>query len=500
MLDRWATACMRAAVVFTVFVSSSAGADEIVRHFKPSTTIGGTPDFVHWETSNLPADMRITEIHIKCHDNVGRGSDAAVMVEIDGYEVGRHSVFRDGLHWLAFKVHGRAAHGKRLRILGLHEDARSRDPKERGGENLLLEEVIVWGEPKGPRESDPRNPTLEDQRALESHVLQRFAPTWVLAKESARPPLSIGFVLREASLRRVLELDETTGQHEGHPNIAEIWPAGMWTMNSIHSDGQYQLRLGSDVADGRSNRGLSEMTHGRSDQWVYGRVTPLGDDRYQVLYAIFFGWNNTTAPEGGNLLEVLGIPPGVGNHEGDWICVDFDVTFRIADPSNAKIDRAIFHNHGRQIFATGSMLQYGDDGRPLVFLENEAQEAWPVASHKGLMQENQAIPTGMYSNKRLDGVKKMGILFGDEGDSEYPAVRDHSGQGKRLPSGFVVNVGQAFSEDLPTDAQFFHLFDGRWGSNWVSGPGFETVSPKSPRHNSKKWSRNFKDTRAWVKE
>jgi hypothetical protein len=73
-----------------------------------------------------------------------------------------------------------------------------------------------------------------------------------------------------------------------------------------------------------------------------------------VNYFLFLTWNQT-AYSGGE-----------GNQEGDWLCLDFQVT--ATDPRRPSITHALYHNHGRILLVERSAVELRA-GQPVAYLE-----------------------------------------------------------------------------------------------------------------------------------
>jgi hypothetical protein len=87
-----------------------------------------------------------------------------------------------------------------------------------------------------------------------------------------------------------------------------------------------------------------------------------------VNYFLFLTWNQT-AYSGGE-----------GNQEGDWLCLDFQVT--ATDPRRPSITHALYHNHGRILLVERSAVELRA-GQPVAYLEAGTNEPWPNRGGRG---------------------------------------------------------------------------------------------------------------------
>lgn len=202
--------------------------------------------------------------------------------------------------------------------------------------------------------------------------------------------------------------------------------------------------------------------------------SPSPGRKYVMLqYYAFFPWNETS------------YSGGVGNHEGDWMCVDFNVD--ITDPRNPSIHSAIYHNHGRQILVrTSSALRY-DGARPLVFLEKGTNEPWPNAGGRGF--SGFPLAPNVMLNHRFE--------CGDDGwrPNEHKIVREHRGNGPQVRNFVLLNLGER-GEPMPGEVQRFVMrYPGTYGGwskgfNYVFGR-YRATCPEGPVFQRTMWDRDF---------
>lgn len=209
---------------------------------------------------------------------------------------------------------------------------------------------------------------------------------------------------------------------------------------------------------------------------VFGHVRHLTGEFYSVKYFLFLAWNET-AYDGGE-----------GNHEGDWLCADFQVRVPAADGrpdlSKALLEYALLHNHGRVLLVGSANLDKTSDGRPQMYLERGTNEPWPNKGKRGF----EGWPDGLRVTKNFGGGKGP--------SSEHKVVREHEGKGVPYDTkGKVQNL-----ETSKTDSVWLVLnYRGQWGERdddkWKAITGYDATNPHSPRWNSKMWERSFTDKR-----
>ena len=227
---------------------------------------------------------------------------------------------------------------------------------------------------------------------------------------------------------------------------------------------------------------------------IFGRATERGQTENalicEVSYYLFLTWNVTAYDK------------GEGNHEGDWIAVDFQVYVPNGDVSNAYIMYGLFHNHGRVLLVDKKLVEMDkEEKRPLIYLERGTNEPWPNAGGRGF-------------NGWPDGVKTTKLWPCGEGlESEYKVVREHRGSKVKYDTHKKVkNLDGSPEED--DEIYLFREYRGQWGEyddddyKWLHGQ--DATNPRSPRWNEKMWKRNFvpekhandplKAAEAWTKK
>ena len=189
----------------------------------------------------------------------------------------------------------------------------------------------------------------------------------------------------------------------------------------------------------------------RLHKGVFGHVKKLqGEHMFSVKYILFLAEN------------VTNFPGGEGYHEGDWLCVDFQVHSKFRPGEDGKFDYellyGVYHHHGKQTVTRD--IQKTPDGRPLVYMERGVNEAHPDAG----------------------------------GDDYFDGVREHDGKGLPYDTrGGVRNLNT--SEDI--DCQLVRNYRGKWGNyvidrfSWVPWIGQDIENPEGPPWQPKMWDRSF---------
>jgi hypothetical protein len=250
---------------------------------------------------------------------------------------------------------------------------------------------------------------------------------------------------------------------------------------------------------------------GREIDWardtrIYGRVVEAGPgDEYHVQYFLLFAWNDTDTPASRGTRNEMGMgwpsrvrnPDNAGNHEGDWVCVEF--TVRASDPKKPAFLRGVYHNHGRQIFVDyGKSGFLGRGNKPFVFLERGTNEPWPFPSNEGIKDDDRRIPPGVSASKRFGAIENDSTAPGG-----YSLVRTHAEDRLEREVATVVNVGSEKYGKKGDEVWFFHHFPGRYGSIWYKnlyGPKeLDTPSPRGPVFQPQMWKREHGKP-VWVKE
>jgi hypothetical protein len=225
---------------------------------------------------------------------------------------------------------------------------------------------------------------------------------------------------------------------------------------------------------------------------LYGRCAKSKDGKsYRIQYFLFFGYNDCDETR-----NILRCP--FGNHDGDVVCVEF-----IVDITTKQATRAVYHDHGRQIFVDGPaipMEKHDGMDHPVVYLEKGNHEALPWPGTEGFRRGS--VPAGIATNKILHAKKYFGYAFGgetgpDPGDA--PAVRLHLGRRFQLYITNVKNVGEYAHPYPNAEARFIMTFRGKYGREGYDGSDiltfwkkFESVdSPEGPPYQTKMWNDDF---------
>ena len=326
----------------------------------------------------------------------------------------------------------------------------------------------------------PSGLSIQDQSAL----LQRLAPVFITANKTDFPVVAPTDFARNSRVVLIgkipfdvpgdippaprFESEDTVGQ------ILEFVANGNDTTYLALRLRASFLGQGWFNGDGKRNEDFNRqsMTEGRG---VLGAVRGLGENKLLVQYFLLLTHNTTAdAP--------------YGDHEGDWICIDF-----IVERSNLEhpvVSQAIFHNHGRQLRIEPQVLKY-DSGHPLVWLEEGSNEPWPVRGTRGF---SGYPPSGLTVNKMWPD--------GEDYGSEHKVVCHHRGEGfAYYTEGAVIDV----QNDPGEDARLVRVFKGTWGGHWKNFDpdddvfpglgfffgGYSTESPRSPLYQDKMWERKY---------
>ncbi|MBS0195295.1 MAG: hypothetical protein JSR77_00900 [Planctomycetes bacterium] len=331
----------------------------------------------------------------------------------------------------------------------------------------------------------------------EARLLQLFAPTFVLDTQRNGPREGVGIpetvtrLVQHAVFRESLPPPQTFRDY-AFSSVAEA-AAFMRSrddrgagLRARHTDGDFRWGY-SNISGGESSW---PDAIARNDG-LYGRVWRPWEaypDIYSVQYFVYLTWNETT------------VSGGEGNHEGDWLCVDFGVDLR-ANPQYPTILHAIYHNHGRQFFVEPRCLEF-EDGHPMVYPENGVNEAWPARGQGVGWATGQSWPArdGFAANQNFD-------YEGSAYTSEGLSCRDHLGQGNRWETyrHSIKNIGEASSYNMCSpvgqfpsvrslcgdEGTFLLLYQGRYGDRG-EGDFYEGDPPRSPVYQAKLWSRSWK--------
>lgn len=341
------------------------------------------------------------------------------------------------------------------------------------------------------------------QDATEAALLTALSPAWFPhdANEATRGPQSITWLIRNGYMIEVVSGTQVAFFPGFRACGATPDQALSWALARQAATPAAEIQFGYCNRDG----GRDSQIPGDPMGWaylntagggMYGRVwrpllsapeRPLAENEYLVQYFLYFGYNDTDAPP----------PPCdlVGDHEGDWITVEFRVDG--TSPSRPRIVNAVYHNHGRQVFVRSPAGLRFVEGRPSVYIEREANEPWPFPGNDGFRPD--AVPALIDTNERLSAAP-FGITCTGEYESPcnfgYTAVRQHLG----LAGPFflsAVNVGSVSNPYPGHEPAFFLQYPGRYGSFWVNGCGIDTASPKGPRFQSEMWDRTYPRISVW---
>ncbi|MBC7834746.1 MAG: hypothetical protein H7Y88_06555 [Phycisphaerales bacterium] len=339
--------------------------------------------------------------------------------------------------------------------------------------------------------------------AVETDLLTRFAPVWYARGDGARPPLPIEWYVRHCRLEWYDQ--EYNGRSDAGDRLGFVDPISLAILNSINFDENVYYRLtfrdeswqsGDDLNDTMSWERLQNENRG-----VYGRVYPLAavgcPNAYLVQFYMFFGLNSTDNPPCSNF----------GYHEGDVICVEFEV---MPDGTGApRIVRAVYNNHGRKAFIDSPGALVFEDGHPVVYMETGTQEPLPWSGGCGFFS-GEPVPACVSTNEIFEGYEVLGWRFGAECE-DFQVVREHWGEGPRLLVTNVTNLGEIHYPGSNPEAIFLERYPGLFGHYAedricypvpfdcnCTGQIRPVTSPKAPRRQLKMWNREGNsDPRIW---
>ncbi|GAB4384358.1 MAG: hypothetical protein Kow0022_06720 [Phycisphaerales bacterium] len=357
--------------------------------------------------------------------------------------------------------------------------------------------------------------------STEQMLLSAFAPIWKADRlVGVRPPLPVEWWVRHCELRITDLLQYNLDGYNGR-SLYLYGPARtrctvpdltVALVNSVLEVGDfpcgdlngvppfYLLGAKQDrYRDGNDpNDPITWDRMNAEQRCVYGRVSPLGTSRYLVQYFMFFG-NNTTDTPGGTGIRY-------GEHQGDWICVEFEVLWDGSTPP--RVERAVYNNHGRKVFVDSPAGIDWQNSRPVVYLEIGTQEPLPWPGDCGFFP-GQPVPRCVGTNEVKTGFEAFGWRFGSECE-DFQVVRQHSGNGFVLDVTSVINLGERNGGWTSPEVEFIHIFPGRYGwfaedricvplvdcfwGNDIPGvtiPGVQ--SPKAPPYQEKMWDRAGND-------
>lgn len=345
----------------------------------------------------------------------------------------------------------------------------------------------------------------------ESFLLERFAPIWKADAPGARPPLPVEWWVRHCDLDITNLLLYSSDGYNGRSVYLEgpgravcetngiqltveflnsvFVPGSNFTCAGLGSTPPYylldarsdQFRSGNDPSDPITWGVLNAQGRG-----LYGRVTRwngMNESQYLVQYFLFFGLNSTDVPTG-----------NLGYHEGDWICVEFEVFWEGA--TSPRIERAVYNNHGRKIYIDSPAGLDFESGRPVVYMESNSQEAVPWPGNCGF-DPQEPVPACVGTNTVNGGFEVLGYRIGAECE-DFQVVREHRGQGEWLTTTSVKNLGEREAPNSDAEATFIQTFAGRYG--WYAedrfcafgsctGRQISVASPTGPPFQSKMWDR-----------
>jgi len=322
--------------------------------------------------------------------------------------------------------------------------------------------------------------------AFEQRLLDLYAPyiridVWRTGPESGVGiPSSIPRLIQHASINRYIEdqivflYQPTSVQDAIH--FLKNYPNGGSDLSLRHRHDDYMWGY-SDLPGGVSDW----PTAISQNDGLFGRVwrpwVGLGyADIYSVQYFVYLTYNDIDDPD------------DEGSHEGDWVAVDIAVDAR-ANPQYPTILHMVLHNHGRQFFVEPRCIEFFE-GHPVVYLENEVNEAWPNAGTgtSWIGGNNWPSRDGFASNKNLDF---EGSSFVNESTG-----RDHTGEGNLWPTWHlpVKNIGDNGHSLCGEEGEFILLYSGRYGDR-SEGDFYEGDPPRGPPFQVKMWNRDWLENR-----
>jgi hypothetical protein len=331
--------------------------------------------------------------------------------------------------------------------------------------------------------------------SVEQAILQEFSPVWWPGEMGQAAPQPIDWMCRHGRWKIFRNSDgsqvDAIPAAEAPYTVAQM-QAFYLQARSQYPTSQYSIAWSYYNARDRFNQAPGDVftwqMAAAQNRGIYGRVwqpDPSVPDRYGVQFFAHFGWNETDAPWFYD----------IGNHEGDWVCVD--LTVRGSSASGYRIESAVFHNHGRQVFVEDPRALVRTGNRVHVFLERGTNELLPWAGQSGFQPGDtampQRVPRWVSTNHRLFGNWGFGQTCTLEYESDcnlgYTAVREHEADG---PGGFVIiakNIGEhnpnnpAQWAGSDPEARFIHVVAARYGS--------VGECPQGPPYQSKMWRRDY---------
>ena len=338
-----------------------------------------------------------------------------------------------------------------------------------------------------------RSICVADGQSFEDRILTTLAPVIYADQADDHPPLTLDYFARHV---RLYWYNAPFGSEIGNtgdtPQNIDLILGQIALHRSQGLNYHYALHFvdsGYDVGT-NTNEPVTWASQQDAQRGIYGRVASIGAGRYQVQYFLVFGYNNASAP------DICGdVPPG--SHEGDWIAVDYSV--EASDVANPRIYKAIYHDHGRQIFIESPSALTFEGTHPQVFLERGVQDSWPYPGFVGFAGY---VPPCISVNKLFPPQSIAGINLPIASEAGYyPVVREHLGVGPRFLVTTVVNVGSKANPGSNSESHFFMRYDGWYGTEYerdcISFPILDTEPPRGPAFQDKIWDRNFVTSRAW---
>jgi len=335
--------------------------------------------------------------------------------------------------------------------------------------------------------------------AIENQLLQRFAPVLYpneqhdVPEEGAGVPVSVTWLLRNSRIMRVVPEQVLLDRPDISAAVQFVADSGNGALGRRIRNYHVWGDSPGDVRSWPISIGLGEGVYGR----VWKPWPNTHTNLYSVQYFVLLTWNETA------------YSLGFGNHESDWLCVDYTIDARLGF-ENPPIIHAIYHNHGPQIFVTPELLE-SENGHPVVYVEKGTNEAWPNRGTRGKdgWPRSNGFATNMdwddneyaliYLSSLLCGpyapvcaLLEIPIVHGFT-PSEYKIHREHDGNGNRYATHDVPNIG-GVSNDVPVslcgeEGRFLLQYQGLYG--WESSaPG---DPPESPCWQAKMWNREWTD-------
>ena len=324
--------------------------------------------------------------------------------------------------------------------------------------------------------------------AYERQIADRFKPIFHLNKDGVYRPASVKFFVEQSAL-------QTPEGAKAPASISEV-------LKSIAGKDSQTFRL--------EPRPRFDPEHSDAE---------AKQEKVTVFYRVFRpdGGTFVFKPESG--CEYLAIqyyffcffsdadfPANAGDHDGDWECMDLSLIVKAppGHPAAAAtydipiVHSAVFHNHGRELFADSihhKKLDLDKSLRLNVYLENNANEPWPNAGGSGF--GGWPAAPGFLANKRFE--KSTGIDF-PWSPREDRIAREHQA-GPPVSDYELQNLGER-DHPMPQDvARFVMTYAGKYGNYAPNVDKYAPVlkvldiprndPPEGPRFQAKMWDRKF---------